>query len=45
MQIPGAHILTLVSPSLYTDAQLDKACEIAHQLNRGRFILLEEPQR
>lgn len=43
--IPGVNIETLFSPSRYTYAQLDRACAIAHALNRGRLILCEPPAR
>lgn len=43
--IPGVHIETLQSPRLYTAQQLDRACLVAGWLNRGKFVLLEPPQR
>lgn len=45
MQIPGVHIETLFSPVRYTYAQIERACEIAHMLNRGKLVLVEPPQR
>lgn len=43
--IPGAHITTLQSPVKYTEAQLEQVCRIAHALNRGNFVLCEQPRR
>lgn len=43
--MPGVHIETIRPPQQYTDLQLDRACEIARALNRGRLILCEPPQR
>jgi hypothetical protein len=45
MSIKGVMIETLANPARYTSAQLDRACAIAYAINRGRFILCEEPQR
>ena len=45
MHIPGAHIVTLYNPVEYTPAQLDKACAVAHLLQRGQFVLCEVPRR
>jgi hypothetical protein len=45
MQIPGAHIVTLQNPVGYTSDQIDRACAIAHHLQRGRFVLCEPPHR
>jgi hypothetical protein len=45
MHLPGVHIQTLHNPKLYTDAQIDRACEIAQQINRGKLLLCEPPQR
>ena len=45
MQIPGAHIVTLHNPVTYTAAQIDKAAAIAHNLQRGQFVLCEAPRR
>jgi hypothetical protein len=45
MQIPGAHIVTIANPLLYTSAQIDKAAAIAHLLQRGQFVLTEAPRR
>jgi hypothetical protein len=45
MQIPGAHVETLHNPVRYTYAQIEKACAIAHLLNRGKLVVCEEPQR
>jgi hypothetical protein len=39
------YIETLLSPVRYTTAQIDRACAIAHQLQRGRFVLCEPPRR
>jgi hypothetical protein len=44
MQIPGVHVETLRSPSLYTPAQLDKAVAIAHFLHRGKFVYCLPPE-
>lgn len=43
MQIPGVHIETLVNPVLYSFAQIERACEVAALLNRGKLILCETP--
>jgi hypothetical protein len=43
MPIPGVHIETLHNPARYTYAQIDRACALAHMLNRGRLLLLEPP--
>ena len=45
MKIPGAHIVTLHSPVQYTSIQLDRACAVAHSLQRGQFVLCEPPRR
>jgi hypothetical protein len=45
MQIPGAHIVTLHNPVQYESAQIDKAASIAHNLQRGQFVLCEPPRR
>jgi hypothetical protein len=45
MQIPGVHIETLQNPTRYTPAQIERACAIAHALNRGKMVLVEPPQR
>lgn len=45
MQIPGAHLVTLRNPIHYLPSQIDRAARIASALNRGQFILLEEPRR
>ncbi len=45
MHIPGAHLVTLYNPVGYTPAQIDKACAIAHLLQRGQFVLCEVPRR
>ena len=45
MHIPGAHIVTLYNPVGYTPAQIDRACAIAHLLQRGQFVLCEVPRR
>lgn len=43
MQIPGVHIETLVNPVLYSYAQVERACAVAGQLARGKFVLCETP--
>jgi hypothetical protein len=45
MSIKGVHLEVLSKPQLYSAAQLDRAVAIAYAINRGRFILCEEPQR
>jgi hypothetical protein len=45
MQIPGVHIETIHNPCRYTYAQIEKACEIARRLARGKLVLVEQPQR
>jgi hypothetical protein len=41
----AVHLEVLSKPQLYSAAQLDRAVAIAYAINRGRFILCEEPQR
>jgi hypothetical protein len=43
MQIPGVHIETIRNPTLYTVEQIEQACRIAAQLNRGKLCLVEKP--
>ena len=43
--IPGAHVVTLLNPVRYTSDQIDRACLIAHYLQRGQFVLVEPPRR
>jgi hypothetical protein len=45
MLIPGVHVETLHDPVRYAYVQIEKACAIAQVLNRGKFVLLEPPQR
>jgi Rad3-related DNA helicase len=45
MPLPGVHIETLHNPAAYAPEQLEVACTVAGLLNRGRFLLLERPQR
>lgn len=45
MQLPGTHLETLANPARYTDAQIDRACQIAAALHRGKLVLCEPPQR
>jgi len=45
MLIPGVHVETLESPVRYTTEQIEQACLIAQLLNRGKFVLVEPPQR
>ena len=40
----GVHLQTLQSPVNYAPSQIDRACAIAAQLQRGRFILCEPPR-
>jgi hypothetical protein len=42
-QIPGVHIETIRNPTLYTVEQIEQACRIAAQLNRGKLCLVEKP--
>jgi hypothetical protein len=42
---PGVHIETLHDPQLYTPRQVDRACVVADALKRGRFVLVERPER
>jgi hypothetical protein len=44
MSAPGVIIEVLASPNAYTQQQLDRACTIAYRLNRGKLLLVEEPQ-
>lgn len=44
-QIRGVHIETILPPQAYTPQQLDEVCQIAAQINRGRFVLTEPPAR
>jgi hypothetical protein len=43
-QIPGVHVETLRKPTLYTPAQIELACKVAFVMNRGKMILLAEPE-
>jgi hypothetical protein len=45
MQIPGAHLMTALDPALYSAAQIDQACAVAHLLRRGCFVLCVRPAR
>jgi hypothetical protein len=45
MQIPGVHIETIHNPVRYSYAQIERACEIAHMLHRGKLVVCEPPQR
>jgi hypothetical protein len=45
MSIKGVHLEVLSKPQLYSAAQLDRAVAIAYAINRGKFMLCEEPQR
>jgi hypothetical protein len=45
MSIKGVTIETIQPPTRYSYAQIDKACAIAQALNRGKLVLVEEPQR
>lgn len=43
MQIPGVHLETIAKPQLYSEHQLDHACQIAQALNRGKLVLCTVP--
>ena len=43
MQIPGAHIVTLHNPGSYTQQQVELACAIAADMERGQFLLTTPP--
>jgi hypothetical protein len=45
MPVPGVHIQTLQSPSLYDWRQIEAACAVAQLMNRGKFVLVEAPKR
>jgi hypothetical protein len=45
MLIPGVHVETLHDPLRYAYAQIETACAVAQMLNRGKFVLVEPPQR
>jgi hypothetical protein len=45
MPSKGVFLEVISKPQLYSAAQLDRAVAIAYAINRGRFILCEEPQR
>ena len=45
MASTGIQVETLQSPVRYTYAQLERACLIAHVLNRGKLVLVEPPRR
>jgi hypothetical protein len=45
VQIPGVHIECLQNPILYSVVQIEEACRIAARLNRGKFCLVESPER
>lgn len=44
MPIPGVWIETLKPPSDYDPQQIEYAVHIASVLNRGRLVLLVEPE-
>jgi hypothetical protein len=44
MTLPGVMIVTVENPMDYSQAQINRACEIAWQLNRGKLLLLEPPE-
>jgi hypothetical protein len=39
------HVETLLAPHKYAWAQIQQACAVAQQINRGRFVLVEKPWR
>jgi hypothetical protein len=45
MQTPGVHIEILDNPIHATPTQTERACAIAHALNRGEAVLVEPPER
>jgi hypothetical protein len=45
MATPGVHITTLLPPQQYTSQQIDLAVAIAHELERGKFVLCIPPAR
>lgn len=42
-QIPGVHVETLANPCRYSTTQIEQACLIAYQLQRGRLIVAIPP--
>lgn len=45
MQIPGVHIETLHNPTRYSFVQIERACNLAALLGRGKLVLVEPPLR
>lgn len=45
MQIRGVHIETLQNPARYTHEQIQFACTVASEMNRGKLVLVEPPAR
>jgi hypothetical protein len=41
--MPAVNILTVGDPADYTEAQLDRACNIAFAMGAAQFILAEQP--
>jgi hypothetical protein len=41
----GVHVTTLLPPQQYTSQQIDLAVAIAHELERGKFVLCIPPAR
>jgi len=45
MPMPGVHIETLHDPATYTSVQIERACQVAAMLKRGKLVLVEPPRR
>ena len=45
MPTPGVHIETLHDPARYSHVQIERACQLAAMLNRGKLVLVEPPRR
>jgi hypothetical protein len=43
-QIPGVHVETLGRPTSYTLEQIELACRVAKELNRGKLLLCVKPE-
>ena len=41
--LPGVHIETIHAPAIYTQRQLEQACAVVANLERGPFVLTVLP--
>lgn len=44
MAAAGIHIETLENPSRYAPEQIERACQVAALLKRGKLVLVEPPR-